>query len=237
MAGRVFTLLIAGVALFGVIAAARPTRTTSPIPDGDDADLHVKAAVARAANWLKTRADQPHQPGHLALIVHALAKIHERYPDVVAATDPVLLRMVAALKAYCPATGFIAGQRGGHDNYEAGCVAMALSAAGGEVNRAEIEVVAQYILRKQLPNGAWDYDGRTSGDTSMTQYAVLGLWEAASGAGVEIPIDAWDRAAIWLIKTQLADGGFEYHPPQDGPANRAGHATHTMTVASRSRLR
>ena len=30
----------------------------------------------------------------------------------------------------------------------------------------------------QNANGSWDYSGRSNGDTSITQYAVLGLWEA-----------------------------------------------------------
>jgi hypothetical protein len=233
MVRRVFVLLIACLVSFSLIAAARPTPTR---PTADDGSLHVKAAVARAAGWIKSQSGRPHQPGHLALMVHALAKISRLYPDIVSDADPALAQMVAELKAYCPIAGFIPAQKGGHDNYEAGCVAMALSAAGGEANRREIEVVARYIIDKQLPNGAWDYDGQTGGDTSMTQYALLGLWEAAAGAGVEVPLDVWDRAALWLVKTQLADGGFEYHPPENAPANRAGHATHTMTVASWSSL-
>ncbi len=210
---------------------AAPPPAASGIIASDD-DPRVKAAVARAAAWLRTRANQRHQPGELALAVHSLAKIHEKYPDLVAENDPALLHMVESLKAYCPPSGFIPAQKGGHDNYEAGVVAMALSAAGGEANRKEIEVVAQYIMSKQSPNGSWNYDGETAGDTSMTQYAILGLWEAASGAGVPVPHEVWDRAAVWLLNTQLSNGGFEYHPPANPPQNHVGDATHTMTVAS-----
>ncbi len=41
------------------------------------------------------------------------------------------------------------------------------------------------IMGKQKANGSWDYDNRTFGDTSISQYAVLGLWEAEN-AGVTI---------------------------------------------------
>ena len=76
----------------------------------------------------------------------------------------------------------------------------------------------------RMPGGYWDYPPpvayRDHGDTSITQYALLGLWEAER-AGIHIPTSVWDRAASWLCGHQDSDGGFWYHPgnPKYPPTN------------------
>ena len=110
---------------------------------------------------------------------------------------------------------------------------MALAAVDRTAYSAELHSIAEYLLKRQLPNGAWSYDGiAPGGDTSMTQYALLGLWEANNGGGGPIPKEAWDRATKWLVTRQLASGGFGYHPLDPGPGVVQPEPTHTMTVAS-----
>ena len=46
--------------------------------------------------------------------------------------------------------------------------------------------IAAYLISRQNGNGSWDYSDRNQGDTSISQYAVLGLWEAEN-AGVDVP--------------------------------------------------
>ncbi len=219
-------------------APAAPKAAPQPAPQGaitSDDDPRVKAAVAKAAVFLKKSAMANQSDfGQFSLCVHALAKIHEKYPDLVAADDPALKRGVEALRTYCQG-GFKPPSQGGKDNYESGVGAMALAAADGQAYKEEIGHIAQYILNKQRENGSWHYDGKagSSGDTSQTQYSILGMWEAVASAGVAIPKSAWDRVAGWLIKTQLADGGFAYNPPEAGPGQvQTGHSTHTMVVAT-----
>ncbi len=77
-------------------------------------------------------------------------------------------------------------------------------------HRAQIEAIARHILSRQNNNGSWDYDHRSAGDTSISQYALLGLWEAEN-AGVQIPPSVWDRAAAWYIAAQFPDGSWNYH--------------------------
>ena len=71
-------------------------------------------------------------------------------------------------------------------------------------------MIASYLIGQQKGNGSWDYVGREHGDTSISQYAVLGLWEAEN-AGVEISPSVWDRAASWYLSTQHASGAWVYH--------------------------
>lgn len=101
-----------------------------------------------------------------------------------------------------------------HHNYEAGVDLMLLEAVDPEFYRPQMEAIVAYLLSNQQPNGAWFYDHQIEpdcGDTSITQYALLGLW-AAARAGVDVPIDVWEKAGRWQIAKQRDDGGFAYHP-------------------------
>jgi hypothetical protein len=63
-----------------------------------------------------------------------------------------------------------------------------------------------------------------TGDTSMTQYAVLCSWEATQ-AGFRVPLKSIEKVATWLLKTQDPSGAFGYQgnvskdftPIQQGP--------------------
>jgi hypothetical protein len=101
---------------------------------------------------------------------------------------------------------------GANHYYDAGVTLMALANANREKYKPEIEAIANYIIAGQRPEGDWDYPTRpTTGDTSISQYAILGLWEAAR-SGVRVPKSVWDKAANWHLTRQLADGSFTYHP-------------------------
>ncbi len=118
-------------------------------------------------------------------------------------------------------------------NYTAGVDLMFLEAVDKERYSTQIEAIARHLLSTQLPNGAWHYNNTPgNGDTSQTQYALLGLW-AAKRAGSEIPLHVWDRAANWHIVTQCRDGSFAYHP-NPGGNNSAG--TLALTVNGISSL-
>lgn len=113
-----------------------------------------------------------------------------------------------------------------HHNYEAGVDLMALVAADREKYKPQIQQISDFLIRYQKPYGVWDYhEGESKGDTSITQYGILGLW-AASRAGIQVPLRVWDDAAHWHLQTQLSGGAFSYHPLGGDPAPK-----HSMTVA------
>jgi hypothetical protein len=165
----------------------------------------IDAAAARGAQYLRGRAGSG-QVGETALIGLALLKtdVPASDPSVTACVNKVLQRFSG---------GYVPERQGGHDVYEAGCVAMLLANLEGESKRAVLEVVAQYLTSKQKAGGCWDYDNRTAGDTSISQYAVLGLWEAENG-GATISPAVWDHAASWFLSVQRPDGSWTYHPDQ-----------------------
>lgn len=116
---------------------------------------------------------------------------------------------------------------GGNFIYEAGVSLMCLANADSKKFLPQIKVIAQFIIDNQSESGHWHYERSNEGDTSISQYAVLGLWEAAR-SGVEIPLEVWDRTAQWHLKTQQRDGGFAYHPDVVGGV---GQSLHSMTAA------
>ncbi len=67
-----------------------------------------------------------------------------------------------------------------------------------------------------------------TGDTSQTQYALLGLW-SLDHAQVKVPPEMVEKSFNWLKSTQLQDGGFGYQAPSN-----AYPPTHVMTAVGMS---
>ncbi len=164
----------------------------------------VQQMVGRAAANLRGSV-QNMSGGLLSLCALALlkAEVPANAPEIVRAVDDVRKR-VDPVKGYQP----------DHDHvYSAGIGAVLLSDADPEANRAYLEAMARYFEGVQRSNGSWDYPNRpgTDGDTSVTHYALLGLW-ACARAGVDVRPDVWSKAASWHVSVQNADGGYSYCP-------------------------
>jgi hypothetical protein len=157
--------------------------------------------------------------GESALIALALLKA-EVSPD-----DPVVVGCLARCRSRFTATGYIPELTDGRGVYEAAAVALAMVNQDPAANREWVQILAAYLIGVQKPNGSWDYTNRSHGDTSISQYAVLGLWEAEN-AGVNIPAVVWDRAADWFLSTQSAAGSWTYHRDES-----TGGETLSMTAA------
>lgn len=117
-----------------------------------------------------------------------------------------------------------------HQVYEATISLLLLEAAGPDLYPYEIDTITAYLLARQKSFGAWYYPNQGDhGDTSITQYGLLGLW-AATRMGREVPRDVWTRAGRWLLDNQTADGAFSYHPHEKMPP------TFSMTAAGTGSL-
>ena len=108
------------------------------------------------------------------------------------------------------------------DIYSTGLAIVFLCELDAEEFRANIERLTRSLLLRQRNDGAWGYPPDTlsgrSGDTSMTQYAVLGLW-TAQNHGVNIPTSAFVDVTNWLLRTQDPSGGWGYHAKDPGQGN------------------
>src|SRR4051812_44803365 len=146
-------------------------------------------AVSRGVEFLRSHAGNQ-QVGETAMIALALIKAD------VPKNDPVLTSCVAKILKRFTSSGYDPERKGGHDVYEAAVVAMVLANMENEEYRSPMSLVAGYLLGRQNANGSWDYTSRTQGDTSISQYAILGLWECEN-AGFDVPPSVWDKAAAW----------------------------------------
>ena len=186
-------------------------------------EAEVKASVARAVQNLRSKL-AGHVGGQLGLSALALLKagVPPTDADVKRALDLLASRVEAG--TYKPFN---------HHRYEAGVTLMALSTADPVLYKPQIEAITKYILEAQQTPGGWFYPAghgldnpSVVGDTSITQYALLGLWEATR-AGVNVPKQAFDRAAAWHLMTQLREGSFTYQPSRTSQ----GLGTHSMAAA------
>ncbi len=181
------------------------------------------APVSRGIAYLKSRGPSV-TPGESALAALAMLKAG------VPASDPALVETIQNALSASTTEGYRPARSGGADIYETGIACMMLVNLDPAVYRPLIQSAASYLISKQKSNGAWDYDGRAgdTGDCSISQYAILGLWEAEN-AGVRIPPSVWERAARWYMSVQRG-GGWNYHP--DAPSQ----PTVSMTAAGTGSL-
>ncbi|MFO0888193.1 MAG: HEAT repeat domain-containing protein [Isosphaeraceae bacterium] len=170
---------------------------------GSSACAQQESAVLAGVQYLRSRAANQ-GVGESAMIALALIKAD------VPKTDPTVAGCIAKIRKQFAGSGYNPQRRGGPDIYEAAVVAMALSNLDGEEQRGELSMIATFLQGRQNGNGSWDYTGRPHGDSSITQYALLGLWECNNG-GVDIPPAVWDRAAAWYLSVQASLGGWTYH--------------------------
>jgi hypothetical protein len=102
------------------------------------------------------------------------------------------------------------------DNYSLGIALMFLCEVDPQNQHDLIEILVKEMLSRQQPGGGWSYPNFKTGDTSQTQYAVLGLFMAKNFGGVEVPIDKVEGVCGWLMRTQDPSGGWGYQGVDPG---------------------
>lgn len=102
------------------------------------------------------------------------------------------------------------------DVYSNGLAIIFLCELAPHQHQTEIRWYLNLLKNRQKEHGGWGYDGnnpegnaRETGDTSQTQYATLGYWEAFRH-GIRIDSSSLERVANWLIRTRDPNGGWGY---------------------------
>ena len=187
----------AGLALVG-LAASTPT-ASAYTPQSRE----VRQAVDRAVGFLEQNVTTDPRPGAVALIGIVLLKEgkHPSHPGIVRAANYLSQKALA----HDDSTKL------GLDIYSTSLMIVFFSLFDPNRYSVEVETLLAYLESKQKGHGGWGYDDsiRKTGDTSMTQNAVLSFWEATR-AGFRVSPTMIDRGMIWLLKTQDPSGGFGY---------------------------
>jgi hypothetical protein len=170
--------------------------------------------VAKAVQFLKASGGGSGGTGSSSgeTALAALAMIKAEVP----ASDPALARALGVIQKRFTDSSFFGERSGGPDIYEAAVIVLALANLDPIAYKSQIDSTARFIASRQNANGSWDYTHRAFGDTSISQYAVLGLWEAET-AGVPISPAVWDRAAQWFLSSQAGGGSWDYHRDEGSP--------------------
>ena len=92
------------------------------------------------------------------------------------------------------------------ETYDRGLAILFFSAAGDGDN-FKIQQIAQSLIDQQQPSGGWDY-GESAPmnprwDNSTTQFAILGLREAAFQTGMPIDQKVWRKARDHWLNAQM----------------------------------
>ncbi|MFM7591800.1 MAG: hypothetical protein ACKO85_08395 [Isosphaeraceae bacterium] len=184
--------------------------------------------IQRSAPVLASKVAAENRPGYMAMCTLALLK------SGMPRTRPEITDVLRKLSTRVTGSFYNAAEGEDKSVYEAAALLIMFANADPEAYKRQVEYLASFIISKQTPSGSWGYVVHAgqpgSGDTSLTQFALLGLWEATN---LEIPINAnvFDRAATWLLRTQRTSGGFTYQP---GTAER--EPTVSLTAAGTGSL-
>lgn len=176
------------------------------------------ASIARSIAYLKS--NPVNSAGEQSIMAYALFKAGE---DI---ESPMVATGVAGALARAE-TGY--SREGYRHIYVAGVDAMLLADTDADAHQFALQKIADYIQQTQHPTGFWTGAGEKQPDTSMIQYAMLGLW-AAQRAGSTLSPEVVERAAVWHLQNveKSAGGGWSYRPGDSRP--RA--ASHNMTLAA-----
>jgi len=187
--------------LAGALCAA--VLLACPLARGAVTSDEVKGAVQRALAYLR-QTQRPdgswsgggHQGGTTALAV--LGMLHAGVPG----NDPAVARGLAALDRVPNQATYVVSLK-----------AQVYAVLNDPRYRRQLQAAADWLVRTQLSTGMWSYGlvrgGGGRGDNSNTQFALLGLHEAAK-AGIRVPQVVWQNSRRHFTNVQVPDGGWGY---------------------------
>ncbi len=186
----------------------------------------VKQIVSKALDYLDNHAEHSRLGGKSLI---ALAMIKGNMPK----DHP---RVEAAVKACQQAAKEIREKHTQDVIYDLGIAIIFLCELDPEQYRTEIQTLMQVLMDWQKPFGGWGYlqgSHVKTGDTSMTQYAVLSLWTADRSGAFPVVPDRAAKVTNWLIRTQDVSGGWGYQGKDPGTYQRVSQldVQHSLSAA------
>ena len=189
----------------------------------------VQEMVDKAIEYLESEGVTDSRFGGKCLIAMALSKAgkpddHPKIQDAVRACREVIARSETT-----------------DEIYSLGISIIFLSELDASRYRDEILSLLQILNSYQKKFGGWGYVSGphiATGDTSMTQYAVLAQWAAYRNGVTEYPSDQIPGVCNWLIRTQDPTGAWGYQGKDPGSYQRKkqGPIRHSLAAAGLSSI-
>ncbi len=189
-----------------IVAAVAATALLAPVSRDCAAELspenpEVKKVIARGVAFIDGHHKDDSRLGAKALGALALLK------NGVDRNNPIIEDAVQATKRKL---GDLDPEKLGFSEiYSPGLAVIFLLSLDPNKYEPEIQRLLDYLQLQQKPHGGWGYPERKKGDTSMTQYAVLSIWQAIQ-AGYHVPSESIDNVTFWLMRTQDPSGAYGY---------------------------
>ena len=193
---------------FAFVCRSRPLYAVTP------ESPEVKEVIAKARKYLSdikitSSAFGTHSLIALALIKAEAPKDHPKIKEAVK-----ICRQRISLLSQNPPPNSVYGL----------CVSIIfLCELDAEGYAPEIKAMMDLLVNWQKPFGGWGYlqgPHMSTGDTSMTQYAVLSSWTADRFGVYSLRKDSMVRVCNWLIRTQDKGGGWGYQGHDPGSYER-----------------
>ena len=219
-AGLIFRLTFVGV--FGISGLATSRYAQAYTPESPEVRKLVDSALA----FLDTQKPHPRLGGK-ALMAMTLLK-GNRSPD-----HPLIQ---VAIEACRRAATQLEQNHSPDIIYDLGLSIIFLCELDPDQYRTEIDALMRLLVSWQKEFGGWGYlQGAqlATGDTSMTQYAVLATWTADRTGAFPVNVDSAVNVANWLMRTQDPKGGWAYQGDDPGNFNRIEQigVQHSLTAA------
>lgn len=193
-------LRAAGIALLAVALGGHRAAGAGLTPESPQ----VAAAIERAVVYLENNGSTDNRFGAHGLAGLAILK-HRGDP-----AHPKVQEHAAVIRASLQQLQPVQIKSDTNwDIYSTGIAIVFLCELDPAAYQTEILKLLQSLQIRQKPHGGWGYPERTTGDTSMTQYGVLGTWLAAQ-SGFSVSPQMVEGVTRWLLLTQDPSGGYGY---------------------------
>ncbi|MDX1965251.1 MAG: hypothetical protein SFX18_19050 [Pirellulales bacterium] len=169
----------------------------------------VKSMLAKAMKYLEKSSDERLGGKCLIGLVFVKNGKGEDHPKVKEAVEACLAATQGEPEQINP------------DIYSTGLATIFLCNLNPYKYREQIEKLLKSMTLRQKACGGWGYPGEELGDTSMTQYGALSIWEATK-VGFNVPEEVIENTAIWLIRIQDPSGGWPYKGTHEGTMTESG---------------
>lgn len=205
-----------------------PTLTLAFTPQSPEVQKMVRRAV-RYLNRVDSYSD-------FEQVLVAIALIKAGEPK----TNPVIEQVRKNCMQWCASESIIDGRI--TSIYELSVTGLFFCEYDPKLYDEQIRRLVRALEKRQKPFGGWGYPKPSqdweTGDTSMTQYAILFAWTAKATAAVDISNSSVRQVTNWLLRTQDPKGAWGYQGNDPGAFRRVqqSEVRHSLAAAGAGSL-